>query len=147
MTFPSSLGSTALPARSNATLHARMEARLASRPSKIGPEMPLPAGVVSQSVRGLIFRRARPSPTYTEPAENVTPQGPNRASPLPLAGPPTPPATVVITAAATWPRTAAGCGAACAWPVLIATAGASPAVAARTASRPAGRDRQQLRAI
>ena len=69
-------GSAALQARSNATVHVSMGARVARKTIEPpAPAMPLPAGVVSQSVRGLIFRRARLSAAYNEPAENVTPQG------------------------------------------------------------------------
>jgi hypothetical protein len=98
---------TTFPAWSTATPQAAMVARLAGPPAPNGPADPVPAGVVNWSVCSLTFR-TEVSARYSWPAENATPD-----SPLPQAldgavllasdicvagpGPPTPPATVVIT--------------------------------------------------
>ena len=98
---------TTFPAWSTATPQATIVARLVGPPAPNGPADPVPAGVVNRPVCSLTLR-TEVSARYSWPAENATPD-----SPLPQAldgavllasdicvagpGPPTPPATVVIT--------------------------------------------------
>src|SRR5947199_2047050 len=79
-----------LPETSTARLHASNEAAVASPPSPLNPEVPLPAIVLmSPTVSTLRIRLFRRSAMYTLPAgSTATPLGPfNDAE---VAGPPSP---------------------------------------------------------
>src|SRR5689334_19868133 len=88
-----------LPAGSSAAVHEPLRpALVAGPPSPSGVVLPVPAGVVSWSVAGLIFLIAAMSPMYRPPPANLAPHG-LTATVVALAGPPTPPAIVVMVPA------------------------------------------------
>jgi hypothetical protein len=88
-----------LPAGSSAAVHEPLRpALVAGPPSPSGVVLPVPAGVVSWSVAGLIFLIAAMSPMYRPPSANLAPHG-LTATVVALAGPPTPPAIVVMVPA------------------------------------------------
>src|SRR5690348_4956172 len=116
-----------LPAGSSAAVHEPLRpALVAGPPSPSGVVLPVPAGVVSWSVAGLIFLIAAMSPMYRLPPANLAPHG-LTATVVALAGPPTPPAIVVIVPA--------GTAAAPAWLALLwlAPARMPPSTTAATA--------------
>src|SRR5690348_13361390 len=96
-----------LPAGSSAAVHEPLRpALVAGPPSPSGVVLPVPAGVLSWSLAGLIFLIAATSPMYRPPPANLAPHG-LTATVVALAGPPTPPAIVVMVpagmaAAAAW---------------------------------------------
>src|SRR5690348_5632760 len=88
-----------LPAGSSAAVHEPLRpALVAGPPSPSGVVLPVPAGVVSWSVAGLIFLIAAMSPMYRPPPANLAPHG-LTATVVDLAGPPTPPAIVMMVPA------------------------------------------------
>src|SRR5690348_10153971 len=99
---------TRLPAGSGTAVHDPLRpASVAGPPSPRGVVLLVPTGVVSWSVAGLICRTAAMSPTYRLPSANLAPHG-LTATVVAFAGPPTPPAIVVMvpagtTAAPAWP--------------------------------------------
>src|SRR5690348_5425307 len=72
-----------------------MAAPAAGPPSTNGPDTPLPAGVLSQSVAGSTARTASSLGMYIFPPPKATPQA-SMLTVVALAGPPAPPATLVL---------------------------------------------------
>src|SRR5215469_2038323 len=97
---------TRFPELSAVTPHEFKLAAVAAPPSPTGPKACVPAGVVSRLDPGLISRTApalRVASAMSRcPWAKATSHG-DRATLVPLAGPPTPPATVEIIPPAAWP--------------------------------------------
>src|SRR5580658_10350292 len=96
----------------------------------------LPTGVVSQSVCGLTSRTVMEAPMYRPSLDDDRPHA-GSDTPVARAGPPTPPAIVVMTPAPTsgWSARPPGCEEASAWPPAMAVAATRAIVEAVTAIR------------
>ncbi len=118
---------TRLPAGSSTAVHEPLRlAWVAGPPSPSGVVLPVPTGVVSWSLAGLICLIAAMSPTYRLPPANLAPHG-LTATVVAFAGPPTPPAIVVIVPA--------GAAAAPAWPPPARTPASTTAATAPGTAR------------
>ncbi len=113
-----------------------------------GSVSPVPAGVVSQSVRGLTLGTSVPLAMNTAPAPDAMPHGAfprSSGSAVAVAGPPTPPATVEMTpGTVAWPAARAAPGPASAAPRPDAAAAGTAPVTSAAAAASAGSPRRTV---